>query len=202
MEIVTCALCNCNQSTPVYELSDFWLEGKNTSTSFVRCIQCGLVYQNPRPEPHEMQQYYPKKYEVFQAGLKEKRGRLHPYGLSKRSSFIIRYKQSGVLLDVGCANGVFLKWMEQLQGWQLYGVEVGEFAAETARQKGLNVITGTLESAVYPQSFFDVVTLWDVIEHVHQPVETLKEVNRIMRPDAILVMRLPNFKQYRCENFW
>ncbi len=148
-----------------------------------------------------MQQYYPKKYEVFQAGLKEKRGRLHPYGLSKRSSFIIRYKQSGVLLDVGCANGVFLKWMEQLQGWQLYGVEVGEFAAETARQKGLNVITGTLESAVYPQSFFDVVTLWDVIEHVHQPVETLKEVNRIMRPDAILVMRLPNLSSIDAKIF-
>jgi SAM-dependent methyltransferase len=192
METVSCILCGSNQYALLYEAADYWLENLQMRARFVRCEHCGLVYQNPRPAVLEIGAFYPDAYEVFQSGEHRQRAPGFRYGMKRRSSFITRYKQSGILLDVGCATGVFLRWMEQTGGWVVYGVEPSDRAAQAARQQGLNVTTGTLEDARHPSAFFDAVTLWDVVEHLHDPVAALREVHRVLKPDGILVMRLPN----------
>ncbi len=192
METVICNLCGSSHSSILFEIGDFWLERVHECFTYVRCNKCGLVYQNPRPNSIEIVAYYPQEYEVFQSNRHAKYRFLLNYGMHRRSRFITRHKSFGKLLDVGCANGSFLHWMKQYDYWDLYGIEPNQESAESARKHGIQVATGTLEQVAYPPAFFDVLTLWDVVEHLHDPLNTLRELNRIIKPDGVLVMRFPN----------
>lgn len=103
-------------------------------------------------------------------------------------------KPGGRLLDVGCGSGVYLDAFRKL-GWDAYGVELSPEAAEQARRSlGLKVFTGVLEDAKFPNGCFDVVTLIHVLEHLRDPVGTLREVSRILKKDGLLLMALPNLR--------
>jgi SAM-dependent methyltransferase len=115
------------------------------------------------------------------------------YGIYKRCRIVMREKTEGILLDVGCATGIFLEAMQKTNRWITKGVEISEQAARIARDyKHLDVITGNLEKADLPNDYFDVVTLWDVLEHLHDPVGSLREIYRILKPNGIIVFRVPN----------
>jgi SAM-dependent methyltransferase len=126
----------------------------------------------------------------------------YQYGLDKRSRSVTRQKRNGRLLDVGCASGVFLNHFRQQPGWNVFGVEINPEAAAYARnQYHLNVTTGTVEQASFPEGHFDAVTLWDVLEHFHDPVASLREIRRILKPDGILVFRVPNGASWDAKIF-
>src|SRR2546422_247819 len=98
----------------------------------------------------------------------------------------------GRLLDVGCGSGQFLAQMQQL-GWEVMGVEPDPVAAGVAhRMFHLNVASGTLEGARLPESSFDVVTMNHVIEHVPDPIGSLRECNRVLREGGRLIVVTPN----------
>lgn len=104
----------------------------------------------------------------------------------------IPFRENGVLLDVGCGSGQFLAKMRGL-GWEVYGVEVDNMAVAVAREKfDLNVSSGTLKSAHFPDNFFDVVTLSHVIEHVDDPVGLLGECKRVLKEGGKIVITTPN----------
>lgn len=154
-----------------------------------------------------MGRYYPDIYDCYEdvnsdpktTGLLK---RAYHYGLDKRSGFVTHYKQSGRLLDIGCASGVFLNHFRQKTDWEVTGLEINAGAAEYARKHyGLNVKTGTLEDRFFPADYFDAVTLWDVLEHLHDPVASLKEIHRILKPGGIVVFRVPNGKSWDAQFF-
>jgi SAM-dependent methyltransferase len=114
----------------------------------------------------------------------------------------MRYKPCGQLLDVGCATGDFLDVMRQYPGWEVCGVELSDYASRYAREQlGLDVRTGTLESAQFPEAVFDVVTLWDVIEHLPDPLGTLRQIHRLLRPGGLLVFNTPNLESLDARLF-
>jgi 2-polyprenyl-3-methyl-5-hydroxy-6-metoxy-1,4-benzoquinol methylase len=92
---------------------------------------------------------------------------------------------------VGCGNGDFLELTERV-GWEAFGVEVSDRAANFARSKGLKVICGTLETAGYAPGFFDAVTMWDVLEHLPNPRRALEESHRLLKGGGFLIVRVPN----------
>lgn len=98
---------------------------------------------------------------------------------------------NGRLLEVGCGSGQMLKLMQDL-GWRVEGVDFDPAAVENAQAKGLQVRLGTLESQVYPDDYFDAITMSHLIEHVHDPLQLLRECNRILRPGGSLVVVTPN----------
>jgi 2-polyprenyl-3-methyl-5-hydroxy-6-metoxy-1,4-benzoquinol methylase len=101
-------------------------------------------------------------------------------------------RDRGRLLDVGCGSGIFAARMRTL-GWDVTCVEPDENAAAVARSAfRLAVHSGTLESAALPDASFDAITLGHVIEHVPDPVATLAECRRLLRPDGLLVAITPN----------
>jgi 2-polyprenyl-3-methyl-5-hydroxy-6-metoxy-1,4-benzoquinol methylase len=106
---------------------------------------------------------------------------------------IATIRPSGRLLDVGCAAGFFLHAASER--YEVTGVELSEFAAQYAREEfGLHVFTGELFDAQLDHGVFDVVTMWDVIEHVPDPRAVLAEVTRLTRPDGVLVLTTGNVK--------
>lgn len=100
-------------------------------------------------------------------------------------------KMGGRLLDVGCGAGEWLGTMRDL-GWQAEGLDFDENAVRAAQETGLNVRCGTVEDQQFPDESFDAVTLHHVIEHVSDPVATLKECGRILKKGGKLVLITPN----------
>lgn len=97
----------------------------------------------------------------------------------------------GVLLDAGCGPGNFLR-AAQRSGWAAYGVEMSEKAAARARDLGLVVETARLEDTRWPDHRFDVITLWDLIEHLDSPRRAIEVVHRKLRPGGLLLLETPD----------
>lgn len=97
----------------------------------------------------------------------------------------------GRLLDIGCSVGFELDLAHRV-GWETYGVEIGAKPVQICRQKGHSVFDGELREADFPDAFFHAVSLWNVLEHLHQPVDTLKEIHRILLPGGSLLLRVPD----------
>lgn len=163
----------------------------------VQCKQCGLIYQNPRLTLAELAEHYPQSYELYKPKLEQHSSRRkqfdEQFAIVRRCNHVAKYQTPpGVLLDIGCSTGLFLNQM-RTEGWQPTGVEFSSHAADYARNTfGLDVFTGTVEQAQFPSDHFDVVTMWDVLEHVLDPLHTLYEVQRILKPGGLLAVSLPN----------
>jgi len=207
METVSCNLCHSSNYRLLYNLTDLLLERKDVKSILVECLQCGLVYQNPRPTLEEMKAHYPPEYNLYNPEpycettpwLMKK---AIQYGIRKRCRSVIRFRREGRLLDMGCATGTFLRGMHVFPNWELFGVEINREAAHIAKEKhGLNVFAGTLEEANYPERYMDVVTLWDVLEHLHDPSSSLREIHRILKPGGILIFRVPNKDSWDAKLF-
>ena len=101
-------------------------------------------------------------------------------------------KPVGKFLDIGCATGVFLD-MARKEGYSVFGVDVSEFACEYAQGNfGVDVLQGKLEDLKLEEKSFDVITMWDVLEHVPDPHRFLQEVYRILKEDGILFILTVN----------
>lgn len=196
IEIQQCLLCKSKTSIPLFTGQDR-LYGYPESFTLVKCDRCGLIYLISRPDGQEIDRYYPQDYVSFPLAIEDEPSWFkridRRYGLHKRCREIIRrVKKPGRILDIGCATGIFLHGMQQ-RGWEAYGVEPSSYAAQYARSRfHLNVIEGTLDTARFEADYFDVVTLWDVLEHIPDPDQTLVEINRILKLGGWLVMSLPN----------
>ncbi|MCA9970173.1 MAG: class I SAM-dependent methyltransferase [Anaerolineales bacterium] len=195
MKHVACNFCGADDAAPLNHGPDLLL-GLPGDFHLVRCRRCGLVYQNPQLTPAELAPHYPPDYLPFQqAGDAAARRAqvLRDHAIGRFCDRISRRRPTpGRLLDVGCATGRFLYAMGQ-RGWQVQGVEPTAHAARQARQDfGLDVAECLLEEAAYSAASFDVVTLWDVLEHVEDPKATLAEVARILKPGGLAVFSVPN----------
>ncbi len=200
MQRIDCPLCDSSDYVTVAEMRDRLL-GIDGRFQMVRCEQCGLHYLNPQPTMAELVRYYPEDYAPFTTPSPEHLPILQRlsvrYGLAKRRQAVTRYKPRGRLLEIGCANGMFLDAMRQTGDWQVQGVEVSDAPVRVAREQlGLKIFHGLLPDGQFPDDAFDAVVMWDVLEHVHGPKETLLEIHRVLKPDGILVLRVPQLDSW------
>lgn len=198
MEFVKCNLCGNEKYEKLYLISDR-LFPKEERLQSVRCLNCGLVYINPRPIPEEIKQYYPPEY---YPSLKEP---LYIQLLQKNKATIVEcFKKKGRLLDLGCGLGMFLAQMEK-KGWEVYGVEFSSIACKYAKNTlGLINIYNQdahVQSVELPKLFFDVVTMWHLIEHLHDPTSVIKKVTQLLKEDGILIIACPNFDSLQRKIF-
>jgi len=196
MAYTTCPLCDSDCPQVAYHVED-WLHGLNGSFRIVRCGHCNALYLNPRPEGAELARYYPSDYEAFgRRALGSEppwRRALRLYGLDKRCRTVTNLMSGGRLLDVGCATGDFLARMRQNGSWQVTGLEMNEAAAtQGSHHYGLEIRTGSVDEVEFAPRSFDVVTLWDVIEHLPQPKASLKRIANWLRPGGWVVVRTPD----------
>lgn len=198
MENVACNLCGSTESSLLYELEDtlYHVPGE---FALRRCLHCGLMYLSPRPTRESIAAYYPAQYSSYRSPVEEERFALVRWmrqrKLARRRRLIEQYsgQSQGLLLDVGCATGLFLHEMAQ-SGWQVTGVEPIASAASYARNRfGLDVFQGTLNEAPYEPMSFDVITFWDVLEHTFSPAQDLAQAAHLLRPGGLLALSVPNW---------
>jgi SAM-dependent methyltransferase len=118
---------------------------------------------------------------------------------------ILRYKESGSILDIGCSSGGFLGTMKG-GAWKLYGIELEASTAEKARVcAGAEVFVGDAIDAPFPAESFDVITCSDVLEHVYDPRQFLTKVLEWLKPGGIFYAGLPNIKSWEARmlgSYW
>jgi SAM-dependent methyltransferase len=172
-----CAICG--QSKTVYLCS------KN-GYALLQCRACDLVFVANPPAPDELKRIY-----SFDPGYHAESPR-HIAAAQRRLRDLHKYKRTGRLLEIGCASGTFLRHARDA-GWDVRGIEISSDSAEIARQKfGIDVTTGTLERGAFAPRSFDAVVLWNVVEHLADPVSVLTSVKEILKDDGALVMETPN----------
>ncbi|MFQ5855672.1 MAG: class I SAM-dependent methyltransferase [Anaerolineae bacterium] len=147
---------------------------------------------------------YPLDYEPFKRSVD---GELNPflrwmrrrhYGYRCRA--VRRAKPAGgQLVDVGCGTGGFLCELQQGGGWQAMGIDINQRALNVARRQGVQVRCGELGDLGLPTASFDVVTMWEVIEHVLNPWDTLAEIHRILKPNGVLLLSTPNGESWQAQ---
>jgi len=149
-------------------------------TNIVECESCGLRYENPRePEQKLEAQYGDVEDPVYE---REQEGRLRTF--SRTLDSLERHTRPGKLLDIGCYLGLFLD-VARSRGWETSGVEPSAWAARRAQDKKHQVVNAPLRKANLPAGSFDLVTLWDVIEHLHDPLGQLREIHRLLKPGGV-----------------
>ena len=199
MENVKCNFCGSAtyDSLGIFRDITFEIPGE---FPYVQCRQCNLIYLQLRPTPEEIQRYYPSEYQPYKQAIQDER---LPWMRWARWRNINRFCQivqestnlkTGRILDVGCSTGIFLDAM-RYQGWETTGVETSENAVQYARQRfNLDVFHGQLHELQSRPGCFDVITLWNVIEHLYQPLETFVEAFRLLKHDGVLLLVYPSWE--------
>lgn len=143
---------------------------------------------------------YPAERISLSDRLKSLLGRLWIRRSAQRQNWI-PWRSPGRLLDFGCGGGDFLLAMQKL-GWQVEGMDnAADCANEVTRRTGIPVHTGSLPHPEIKPESFDAVSMWNALEHVHQPRETVRAANRALRPGGILVVGVPNIASWAFEQF-
>jgi SAM-dependent methyltransferase len=182
MHAVGCNLCGCDEAEPVAEQGGYRM---------VRCRGCGLVYQDPRPEPGELLRLY-EGYHRRDGRDESTWARLMSLNFAEAADMLDRmFPARGRLLDIGCGYGHFIELMRD-RGWDVSGIEPSGGASAYARAKGLDVWRTALEEAALPEASFEVVTAFYVLEHLCDPLGALVRIRGLLRPGGAVVLRLPH----------
>lgn len=153
----------------------------------VRCPACRVSRMSPRPSEEFLLGSYRESTDPLY--LEEEKGRLKT--ARRLLDVVAKAAPSGRLLDLGCGAGILLKAAEGR--WEGVGMELSRWAAEQARGRfGLNVVEGTLKEARFPSSFFNAVTMIDVIEHLPDPRDVVREAHRVLAPSGVIFVLTPD----------
>lgn len=188
-----CNFCGHQHASSFLTLTDLRLNLPG-SWSLVECENCGLLFIDPQPGWEELSAHYPKDYHAYLRKDSKVTAFLRGFGLRNRVKSIMRKMpvEKGRLLDVGCATGDFLQEFQKLSGWDVMGLEVVSEAAASARAKGLTIVEEHLQNTLFPGGSFDVITLWDVLEHLPSPASTLQICYDLLKPGGMLVLKCPD----------
>lgn len=177
-----CPLC---QGKKFSKIGDF------LARQIARCQKCGLVQINPQPKREEIKSLYgPKYFQDFYPYIKAQE--IHRSYFRRKVNQIKKMIPQGVLLDIGCATGVFLKEAKRA-GFKVRGLDISRFAVNYCKERGLDVDLGTLGEICYKERSFDIVSMFQLIEHTPEPLSFLKEVFWILKPGGLVVLTTPNY---------
>jgi len=173
--------------------SGFRIIHRKDEWKYLLCLNCGLVCLHPKPTTETLTKNYEDYLSVQPEEIGNWESMVKP--VVTRSADLIESRSRtvrGKLLDIGCGYGFFLQEMKS-RGWQVNGIEISQTGRKYAKNRwDIEVFSEPLETLRFPENSFDVVTLFYVIEHVLEPLDLMKEVNRILKPKGLVILRWPH----------
>jgi 2-polyprenyl-3-methyl-5-hydroxy-6-metoxy-1,4-benzoquinol methylase len=195
-----CPICKGHQ----FENNEIAKDTLVSEESFVitRCVSCGLLITNPRPTPETISKYY--ESEKYISHHSEKAGlfgwiyrRVRSINLSSKLRLITKNNSQGKILDYGAGTGQFLTFM-RAKGWDTYGVELNEEARNQILTKGINA-SKFLEDI--EETKFDVITLWHVLEHVHDINTLIAKLKALLDKKGTMYWAVPNPNSWDAKTY-
>lgn len=188
-----CPLCKSGRFLNYAEITDHAVSKENFI--LCKCSNCELLFTNPRPTEDKIGPYYnfPEYYShedkaknltqwIYQ--------KVRNFSISKKVDFIRRLKRKGKLLDYGCGTGEFLKAAKN-KGWKISGIEPNEKARNQANLKLNEKVKNSIEE-LNKNSDYDIITLFHVLEHIHELRKTFKKIITHLKSDGYLIIAVPN----------
>ena len=190
-----CENCRETQYKKLYNLDykgeSFYSE-KNFNLSVYRCLRCGLIaldFDSDRENREEIHNFWwEKTWLDTYSSFKEKMN----LNYIEKLRFFENKIHGRKILDVGCGCGFFLS-VAKKGGWDTVGVDISQPATDYAKNiLGLEVLHSTVSETNFPNDYFDLITMWDVLEHLDNPSGVMNELRRILKPKGLLVIETPN----------
>ena len=177
----SCLICGSNQHQVAF---------REFEVDIRRCRACGHLFST-YPGQKDYSDYWGEGVTEAEAQLWWDKAHQRVYDSFCRK-FISGKK--GKLLDVGCGLGYFVKKVSSYPDWEVYGYEISPAAVNYAKQNlGLkNVFAGRVEDSKFPAKSFDIITLWDVLEHIAEPDPFLSYLSSLLKEEGILFLHTPN----------
>lgn len=176
----TCFVCQSSELRP--------LPGYYEKHSLVKCRSCKLVFAHKIPSTNELNEHYKNYSYEGDATLSE----MTRAAYLKLLDEFEKFRKTNRILDAGCGRGWFLEEAKK-RGWEVYGTEFSDKAIGVCSAKGINMKHGALSPDMFAENFFDVITSFEVIEHINSPLADLKAIHSFLRKDGLLYCTTPNF---------
>lgn len=176
-----CPLCSGVDLRNLYVVNGF---------TIARCENCEYVFTRQKLTDVQLEAFYASQGTDYTYDDPRNLANLNYY-FNRIRAVIEGIVPQGKLLDVGCNAGQFMKVMKDF--WDGYGIELSpHFAAQAKAQYGARVHQGTLGDCKYANSFFDVITMMDMLDHTPDPVRELSLANRYLRTGGLIVVKVHN----------
>jgi len=205
VDTVSCPCCRGSDARQIMTKNSF---------SLCQCSECATIYANPRFSQEMLDDYSSREKrlnyaniinEIGAADLRKKeifspRARLTESMLSKLG----KEMRDSRLLDIGCASGQFLSLFDKDRGPEIYGVEASSDLAVLAQQAvpWANILALSFEDCEFEPGFFDVITIWEVLEHIFDPFNLMVKVKELLKPGGILLLSVPNIDGFDIQVLW
>lgn len=199
-EAYSCTYCKSTNSKALYPTSDIF----GDSYEIAHCSNCSAYFLTPPPDAAILARAYSEDYygegeTKFKSDYVEK---TLDFFRRQRAKRVQSYISKGNVLDVGCGNGRFLSFVQELGEFSCYGIEMPGGSAERAKQiPGLTLKVGSLEANDFEGVAFDAVTLFHVFEHLSEPKKTLEILSEKIKSGGILVLSFPNIDSWQSRFF-
>lgn len=161
-----------------------------------QCKKCGFVFAKKIPSDKELEEHY-KGY--------GRNDYLSPITIKRYNELLNtfeEFRKTNKILDVGCGIGYFLEVAKE-RGWDVYGTEYTDEAIQICSSKGINMQKGILSSRNYQNEEFDIITSFEVIEHINNPIDELTNFYKVLRKGGLVYLTTPNFNsllRYRLKS--
>jgi 2-polyprenyl-3-methyl-5-hydroxy-6-metoxy-1,4-benzoquinol methylase len=200
-----CPLCKSEKISIPFSCTDNFISKE--VFQLARCGNCGFEFTQDAPEENEIGRYYESDDYISHSGTKKGfSNKLYHlarnFMLWRKSRIVGKFTglKSGRLLDIGSGTGHFADKMKR-SGWDVKGVEINEKARSfSVSQFGLDIIDPEKISVLKSESF-DCITLWHVLEHFHDPFKYASEIHRMLKPDGICIIALPNSGSFDARHY-
>lgn len=197
MKKFKCPLCGSEKRKVFLKNgADFEYEVKG-EFKLVKCISCGLIFLYPIPSIKQFLSAYPDSYHSYNIPVSKITQIFISLSLKQESKKIKKLiSNTGTILDVGCADGRHFEILRKFGNWHFIGIDFKDKIAQKGRVAGREIYTATLEKFDYPKDSFDLMVMDHLLEHVTDPVLTLKAAHRLLKPGRYLIGAVPNINSF------
>jgi len=165
-----------------------------------KCEVCNFVFDKRIPSKNELDEHY--KVYAYSAIKTISKETIKSY--NKLLDEFEKYRTTGNILDIGCGQGDFLVEAKK-RHWNVYGTEYSQSAVELCTSRAIQMSKGDLDKDIFPEVCFDVITSFEVIEHINTPHEMMNVVDNKLKIGGLFYCTTPNFnallRYFEKDNF-
>jgi len=201
--ISQCPICQSSEFTEFLKTQDYFLT--NQKFTIEQCTACGFKFTEPRPILDDLPKYYESQEYISHSNadkgpVNKIYQTVRSHTLQRKSRLIRKYIHEGQILDIGCGTGEFLNIMQQSK-FVATGIEPNQDARKRAKRDYGLAVYDEADLNGLQRKYFNVITLWHVLEHVYNLNERIAQIKELIAEDGILIIAVPNPSSWDAKHY-